>query len=350
MVLTLPQLCARLGIPVPTLAGRPVTIQGVSTLELASETDLCFAERLDQTARVATSHAGAILVPLDFPILAGPRLIRVPDPRAGFFGIAESFIPVPDTRGIHASAVIDGDAVLGEDVAVGACAVIAGGVRIGARCLIGPGCYLGPGVTLGADCRIEANATLHRDSRVGARCRIHSGAVIGGDGFGYQWDGQAHRKVPQLGRVEIEDDVEIGSNCCIDRATLGITRIRRGTKVDNLVQIAHNTDIGAHAILVAQAGVAGSATVGAGALIAGQVAISDHVEVGAGARVGGQSGVTRDVPAGAAVFGTPARPMRETFKELAALAQLPRLLKQFKVQRREIEALERRLAELERGR
>jgi UDP-3-O-[3-hydroxymyristoyl] glucosamine N-acyltransferase len=349
MVLALPQLCARLGLPAPHQdpADEPLEIRGVSTLELARETDLCFAERPDQADAVEESRAGAVLVPMDFPALAGPRLIRVAEPRTGFFQVAETFVPASEIRGIHPTAAIDRTAELGEDVAIGAFAVIAAGVRIADRCVIGPGCYLGPGVSLGSDCLIEANATLHRDSTLGERCIVHSGTVIGGDGFGYRWDGKSHRKVPQLGRVTIEDDVEIGCNCCVDRATLGVTRIGRGAKIDNLVQVAHNTDIGAHAILVSQCGVAGSSSVGDGAVIAGQVAVSDHVRVGAGARVGGQSGVTKDVPPGAAVFGTPARPMKDTLRELAALAQLPGLLKQFKEQRREMDDLRRRLAELE---
>ncbi len=347
MVLALDQLCARLGLPAPDCAEEPLEIRGVSTLDLARETDLCFAERPDQADAVEGSRAGAVLVPLDFPALAGPRLIRVPEPRGAFFRVAEAFVPASEVRGIHPTASIDRGAVLGEDVAVGAHATIAAGVRIDDRCVIGPGCYLGPGVTLGADCVIEANVTLHRDSTLGERCIVHSGTVIGGDGFGYRWDGKAHRKVPQLGRVTIEDEVEIGCNCCVDRATLGVTRIRRGAKIDNLVQIAHNADIGAHVILVSQCGVAGSSTVGDGAVIAGQVAVSDHVRVGAGARIGGQSGVTKDVPPGAAVFGTPARPMKNTLRELAALAQLPGLLKQLKEQRKEMDDLRRRLKALE---
>ena len=352
MVLDLPQLCALLQVPPPPpgSAQEPIQIRGVNTLELAQETDLCFAEHTNQADAVEASRAGAVVVPEDFPALAGPLLIRSSDARNGFFRVAESFAPLSEIQGIHRTAVIDRLAALGEDVAIGPCAVLAAGVRIGDRCVIGSGCYLGSGVTLGEDCVIEANVTLHRGSILGDRCMVHSGSVIGGDGFGFRWDGKAHRKVPQLGRVVIEDDVDIGCNCCVDRATLGETRIRRGTKIDNLVQVAHNTDIGAHVILVSQAGVAGSSTLGAGAVIAGQVAISDHVNVGAGARVGGQSGVTKDVPAGAAVFGTPARPMKDTLREMAALALLPRLLKQFKRQEQELTALRTRLDTLEQER
>ena len=347
MTLDLPQLCARLGLAPPRCAAEAPRIEGLSTLDLAGPTDLCFAERADQLDAVRASRAAAVLVPADFPDCERPTLIRVEAPRAGFFAIAEFFAPTLEIQGIHPSAVIDPTARLDAEVAVGACAVIGPDVHLGARTRVGPGCYLGRGVALGTDCLIEANVTILADSRLGSRCIIHAGSVIGGDGFGFRWDGQRHRKIPQLGRVEIEDDVELGCNCCVDRATLGVTRVRRGTKVDNLVQIAHNTDIGEHVILVSQSGVAGSSTLGAGVVVAGQVAISDHIEVGAGARIGGQSGVTKAVPPGATVFGTPARPMKDSLRELAALAQLPALLKDFRRQERELAELRMRLAALE---
>lgn len=338
MVLDLTQLCSLLQSPptAPGSASTPLEIRGVNTLELAGANEVCFAERADQVEVVAASRAAAVVVPQGFPDLAETLIIRSSEPRKAFFRVAEAFLPRSETQGVHPGAVIDPDAVLGDDVAVGPCAVIAAGVRVGDRSVIGPGSYLGPGVTLGADCVVEANVSIQWGSTLGDRCVVRSGSVIGGEGFGFEWDGQGHRKIPQLGRVVIEDDVDIGCNCCVDRATLGVTRIGHGAKVDNLVQVAHNTDIGAHVILVSQSGVAGSSRVGAGAVIAGQVAVSDHVSVGAGARVGGQSGVTKDVPAGAAVFGTPARPIKDTLRELAALAQLPGLLKQVKRQEQEL--------------
>jgi UDP-3-O-[3-hydroxymyristoyl] glucosamine N-acyltransferase len=287
---------------------------------------------------------------LDFPDLSGHLLIRTSAPRHSFFRVAELFTPGPEISGIHPSAVIDPSAFLGQGVALGPYAVVAAGVQVGDRSTVGAGCYLGPDVVLGTDCVIEPNVTIQRDCQLGDRCIVHSGAVIGGDGFGFSWDGTGHRKVPQLGRVVIEDDVDIGCNSCVDRATLGETRIRRGTKIDNLVQVAHNTDIGAHVILVSQAGVAGSSRVGTGAVIAGQVAISDHVNVGAGARVGGQSGVTKDVPEGATVFGTPARPIKQTLRELATLSELPPLLKQLKSQAQELVRLRERVTALEQER
>lgn len=341
MVLDIGQLCAPLGLS-PLSLGH-VSIRGLSTLEFAGETDLCFAERTDQADAVAASGAGAVLVPESFPELPGPLLIRVPEPRRSFFAIAELFVLPSEIEGIHPSAVIDPQASIGEAVAIGACAVIASGAHIGDHCVIGSGCFVGPHVSLGANCLIEANVTIHRNSTLGERCVVHSGTVIGGDGFGFAWDGLGHRKIPQLGRVVIEDDVDIGCNCCVDRATLGVTRIRRGARIDNLVQVAHNTDIGEHVILVSQAGVAGSSSIGSGAVIAGQVAISDHVKVGAGARVGGQSGVTKDVAPGAIVFGTPARPMKDTLRELAALAQLPALIKTIKAHEQELQTLRKQI-------
>lgn len=352
MVLNLTQICALLQVSLPASASAqaPLQIRGVNTLELAGVTDLCFAETVQQTDAVQASRAGAIIVPKHFPALRGPVLIRSPEPRKGFFRVAESFVLAYEIQGIHPSAVIDPTAILGTDVSVGPYAVIAAGAQVGDRCTIGPGCYLGPGVTLGTNCVIEVNVTLHRNSELGNRCTVHSGAVIGGDGFGFSWDGTGHRKIPQLGRVVVEDDVDIGCNCCVDRATLGETRIRCGAKIDNLVQVAHNTDIGQHVILVGQAGIAGSSTVGTGAVIAGQVAVSDHINIGPGARIGGQSGVTKDVAARATVFGTPARPLRNTLRELAALARLPGLIKKINQQTQELTTLRERLEALEQDR
>jgi UDP-3-O-[3-hydroxymyristoyl] glucosamine N-acyltransferase len=324
-------------------------ISGVNTLDQAGAQDLCFAEDASQAEAVASSSAALVLVGEAFPDVAGKRLLRVAEPRNLFFDIAAWFTPVSPCGGIHPSASIHPDARLDADVEVGACVVVDADTRIGSGSRIGPGSYLGTGVQIGKDCLIGANVSILRDSTLGDRCILHPGVRIGGDGFGFRWDGTAHRKVPQLGRVVIEDDVEIGCNSCVDRATLGITRIGRGTKIDNLVQVAHNVDIGPHSILVSQSGVAGSSRLGQGVVVAGQVAISDHVTVGDGARIGGQAGVVKDVPAGAAVFGTPARPVKQALRESAALVRLPALLKQVERQQQTIDRLECRLAELERA-
>ncbi|WP_322789183.1 UDP-3-O-(3-hydroxymyristoyl)glucosamine N-acyltransferase [Thiohalocapsa halophila] len=320
------------------------SISGVADLAVATATELCFAERAEQAGAVAASAAIVVIVPLDFPQLAGKVLVRSAEPRQVFFTMAERFLPPQPPPGIHPAAHVDPAAALGKGVSVGAGAAIGAGAVIGDRAVIGGGVQIGADVQIGEDCLIEPNVTILRGSRIGDRCALRAGAVIGSDGFGFAWDGRRHRKIPQLGRVVLEDDVDIGCNSCVDRATLGETRVRRGTKVDNLVQIAHNTDIGEHVILVSQSGVAGSSRLGTGAIIAGQVAVSDHVTVGAGVRVGGQSGVTKDVPAGATVFGTPARAMKQTLRELGALAQLPELLRRVKRQEQALTALNRRLA------
>lgn len=322
-------------------------IHGVNTLDQAGSQDLCFAEEASQADAVASSAAALVLVGEGFPEVLGKRLLRVAEPRNLFFEIADWFAPVAASQGIHPSASVHPTARLGEDVEVGAGAVIDADTCVGSGSRIGPGSYLGIGVRIGSDCRIGSNVSILRDSTLGDRCILHPGVRIGGDGFGFRWDGTAHRKIPQLGQVVIEDDVEIGCNSCVDRATLGMTRIGRGTKIDNLVQVAHNVDIGPHSILVSQSGVAGSSRLGQGVVVAGQVAISDHVTIGDGARIGGQAGVVKDIPAGVAVFGTPARPVKQALRESAALIRLPALLKQVERQQQTIDRLERRLADLD---
>ncbi|NEV60830.1 UDP-3-O-(3-hydroxymyristoyl)glucosamine N-acyltransferase [Thiorhodococcus minor] len=345
MILSCADLCRQLDLPPPTPPLPDLT--GVATLAAAAPGDLCFVEALDQHGAIAASAAAVVLAPLDFPEPIPRNVIRVPKPREAFFTIAERFLPPPDYSGIHPDASIDPTAALGSQVTIAPGAVLAAGVSLGDGSVIGPGVYLGPCVEVGRHCVIHANVTVQRDTRIGDRCIIHSGARIGGDGFGYQWDGSGHRKVPQLGRVVIEDDCELGSNVCVDRATLGATTVGRGSKIDNLVQIAHNVRLGEHVIMVAQSGIAGSTRIGTGCIIAGQAAISDHLRIGDGARVGGQAGVTNDVAPGAAVNGTPARAVGRNLREQAALGRLPTLLKQVKRQQQLIATLESRLAQLE---
>jgi len=345
MTLTCDELCQRLDLAAPETRWADIT--GVATLADATGDDLCFVESADQHEAVLASAAAVVLAPLDYPEPAPSRVIRVAEPRRAFFALAEAFIPPPDYHGIHADASIDPTAMLGRGVTVAPGAVVAAGVQVGDRSMIGPNVYLGPGVAIGQDCRLHANVSVQRQTRIGDRCVIHSGTSIGGDGFGYQWDRSGHRKVPQLGRVVIEDDCELGCNVCVDRATLGTTVVGRGSKIDNLVQIAHNVQLGEHVIMVAQSGIAGSTRIGTGCIIAGQAAITDHLEIGAGARIGGQAGVTNDVEPGAAITGTPARPVTQNLREQAALGRLPDLVKQVRRQQRVIEALEARLAQLE---
>jgi UDP-3-O-[3-hydroxymyristoyl] glucosamine N-acyltransferase len=213
---------------------------------------------------------------------------------------------------------------------------------VGQRTRIAEGAFVGEGAEVGDDCLLHPNAVVRERCIIGSRCILHSGVVVGSDGFGYVWDGTAHRKIPQVGIVRIGDDVEIGANSAIDRATLGETRIGRGTKIDNLVQVGHNVVVGEDAILCGQAGIAGSARLEDRVTLAGQVGVNDHVTVGKGAVATGQAGVTGSVAAGAVVSGMPAAPHREFLRSAAIVARLPELA-------RRLEELERRLARFEKG-
>jgi len=240
------------------------------------------------------------------------------------------------------AAVVAADAQLGPDVTIGPCAVIESQVIIGPRTRVLAGATVGARARIGASSILHPGVTIYPDCVVGDRVIIHSGVVIGSDGFGYATEDGVHLKIPHLGRVVIEDDVEIGANTTIDRGTLGETRIGRGTKIDNLVQVAHNVSIGEGAILVAQVGVGGSATIGPGAMLAGQSGVVDHQAVGARAIVLGRSGVTKDVPPGAMVSGFPARDHHEELRVQAAVRRLSDLIAR-------VEALEARLASRQRG-
>jgi UDP-3-O-[3-hydroxymyristoyl] glucosamine N-acyltransferase len=347
MHLELSDICRR--VPLAYDGGTDILIQGVNSLAAAGPGEMAFAEAQTPAAEVEASGAAAVVVGPGFDAVPGRRLLSSTNPRLTFVQVSELFLVPEPFTGVDPRAAVASSAILGEGVSVGPCAVVGAGASIGPRTRIGPGAVIGHGVSIGADCLIGPNVSVLAQARVGDRCTLHAGVTVGGDGFGFVWAGDHHHKVPQLGTVVIEDDVEIGCNTCVDRATFGTTRVGRGTKIDNLVQVAHNVDIGEHVILVSQAGLAGSVAVGRGAMLSGQVAVTDHVRVGAGARIGGQSGVTGDVDAGATFFGTPARPVKQAFREQAALARLPELLKTVRRQEATIQALGLRLQALEDG-
>jgi UDP-3-O-[3-hydroxymyristoyl] glucosamine N-acyltransferase len=223
---------------------------------------------------------------------------------------------------------------------VGPLAVVEAGAVVGPRSRVGALSFVGAGAVLGEDVRLYPRVVVREGVRIGDRVIVHSGAVLGADGFGYAFDGRAHRKIPQVGGLRIEDDVEIGANTTIDRATLGDTVVRRGTKIDNLVQIGHNCDVGEDVILVSQVGIAGSSRVGNRAMLAGQVGVADHVTIGAGAILTAKSGVPNDVPAGEVWGGLPSRPVADTRRIWASETKLPELIKR-------VRALEKRVRELE---
>lgn len=321
---------------------RDVSITGVNDLRLAQPGDIAFAEHERYLEAAKASQASALVVTQDFPDLPGKNVLRVKAPRQSFVQIMALFEEqVRPFDGIHPTAVIAEQGVcIGEDVTIGEHVVIREQVKLGNGTVIDSGVHVGAGVALGQQCIIGPNVVLQRATRIGNRVTIHAGSVIGGDGFGYVWTGDHHRKIPQLGTVQIDDDVEIGCNVCIDRATFGVTRIHRGTKIDNLVQIAHNNDIGAHCILVSQVGLAGSVSLEDNVTLAGQVGVADHITIGRGATAAARTGVSKDIKPGEVSWGAPNRPMKQVLRELASLSRLPSLFKQVRALAERIAALE----------
>ena len=315
-----------------------LVLTGLRGLDEAGPSDLSFVADDRRGAAVAATRAGALLVPSERAAGGRPAVV-VPSPLGALAAFLEARFPRPRPRpGVAPGARVDRSARLGKDVSVAAGATIGPRTRVGARTVVSPGAFVGADVEIGEDSCLHANAVVLDGCRLGARCVLHAGAVIGSDGFGYVWDGERHRKIPQVGIVRLEDDVEVGANAAIDRATLGETVVGRGTKIDNLVQIGHNVVVGEHSLLCGQAGVAGSAKIGRRVTLAGQAGIADHATIGDGAICTAQSGIVTGarVEAGAVVSGMPAAPHREFLKRSAWIARLPELA-------RRVEALERRL-------
>jgi len=334
---TLGQLAQALGA---TLEGDPRRlVTGVAPLESAGPHEVSFLTNARYTEAAKASRAGAFVAGTDAAGLPAP-VLRVRAPQQALVDLLNLFHPPsPVVPGVHPTAVVAADAWIDATAAVGAHAVVEADARIGARVHVGALAYVGAGVEIGEDCALGPHVALLAGVRLGRRVVVHPGAVIGADGFGFAFDGAQHRKVPQTGGVLIEDDVEIGANTTIDRATFGDTIVRRGTKIDNLVQIGHNVEVGEHSILVAQVGVSGSSRLGRGVVLAGQVGIADHVTVGDGVLVGAQGGVPSSLEAGGKFLGTPARPMLEAKRIMAAETRLPELLRRVRALERALEAL-----------
>jgi UDP-3-O-[3-hydroxymyristoyl] glucosamine N-acyltransferase len=306
-------------------AGRE--IRDVAALLSAGPEELAFAEGQRSLAQAKQSRAGCILA-AEGAALEGRTWIAVRSPKAAFVRAAQVLRPPrPLAPGIHPTAIIDASAEIAPDVSVGPYGVIESGVKVGPGTQLGAGVYLGQNVLVGAQCVLYPRVTLYAGARLGDRVILHAGVVIGSDGFGYVFSDGRHEKFPQLGSVEIEDDVEIGSNSTVDRGSLGVTSIGQGSKIDNLVQIAHNVRIGRHAVIAAQTGISGSAEIGDYVVMAGQVGLGERARIEDRAVIGGQAGVLpgKTVRAGSTVWGTPARAFDEVKKIYAHLADLPAL-------------------------
>jgi len=319
-------------------------ISGFSGIKEAKENELTFLGNPKYEPLLGDTQAGVILVPRQISC-PGKTLIRVDSPSISFAQVINHLLKdAPDHKphGIHPTAVVAPGARLAPGVAVGAHTVIEDGAVIAEGSVIFANCYVGHGTQLGKNCLIYPQVVLREGTVVGDRVIIHSGTVVGSDGFGFVTVDGKHMKIPQVGTVLIEDDVEIGANVTIDRARFDKTTIGEGTKIDNLVQIAHNVTIGKHCLIVAQSGIAGSTKLGNYVILAAQAGLVGHIDIGDGAIVTAQSGVSRSIKAGEQVFGSPAQPLKTAFRNNAHIQRLDKYVETIKDLKKRIEELEKK--------
>ena len=330
-------------IGIPACEDQDLVLNGVGSLNTARGDEISFLGNPRYSPQLATTSAGAVLVPgSGFSAAEGCRLIEVENPSAAFSRLVDFFQPevLSFEPGISPSAIIaEGAVVDAAEVSVGAGAIIESGAKIGRGTTIGAGCVIGRGVEIGQDCLLYANVTIREFCLIGDRVILQPGVVLGSDGYGFEFVEGKHRKVPQVGIVEIANDVEVGANTTIDRARFGKTYIGEGTKIDNLVQIAHNVEIGRHCLIVAQVGIAGSTRIGNYVTVAAQSGISGHLEIGDHVVLAAKSAVLKNLPKAGAYMGVPARPMVMEQKKMALVSRLPKLVK-------EVQELKKKLEEL----
>jgi len=320
-----------------------VRIGSVSELDTAGDGDLTYAEPRF-VDRIAGCRASCVLVGTDTEpsLLTGRTSIGVPNPKAAFARAARWLMPPPvPPPGVHPTAIIGDGVDLGHRVHVGAYTVIDDGVRVGNNTAIHSGCYIAGGCQIGSDCTIHANTVLYAGVEIGDRVVLHAGVVLGSDGFGYVREDDGYVQFPQLGKIRLEDDVDVGANSTLDRGSLGRTLVEQGAKIDNLVHVAHNVRIGKRTVIAAQTGVSGSCDIGSDAVIAGQVGIADHVRIDDGAIVGAQCGIPsgKRVRAGKVFWGTPARPLDDIKVQQAHISRLPKMAAELASLRAEVDRL-----------
>lgn len=309
------------------LIGDPAQkITGAASLAEATDGEISFFGNPKYIAQLRKTRAAAVFVPLDFSEQIAAAQIRVSNPAKAFEQVVLKVAPKPIefVPGIHPTAIVDQSARLGKRVSIQPYAVIEPDARIGDDTVVGSGTYIGHGTVVGRNCTIYPRVTIRERTQIGDRVVIHSGVVIGADGFGFEPAQGRYEKVPQLGIVQIDDDVEIGANTTIDRARFGRTWIQEGAKIDNLVQVAHNVVVGKNSIIAAQTGIAGSVRIGQQVLIGGQAGIIGHVEIGDKTAIGAQSGVSKDI-SGGAWWMTPAAPLHEAKEQMAWVRRLGKL-------------------------
>jgi UDP-3-O-[3-hydroxymyristoyl] glucosamine N-acyltransferase len=325
-----------------------MTFRGVASLDEANPDDITFLANPKYERHLASTRARVVIVSADTVVPPTLVPLRVRDPYFAFLTILHLFNTrssrmIADNRDERAS--VHPTAVIGANVSLGPCAVIGERVTVGDNTVIGPCSVILSGSVVGKDCVFSPNVTIMDGCTVGDRVILHAGVVIGSDGFGFAPQDGKYHKIPQIGTVSIGNDVEIGANSCIDRAAFGVTIVRDGTKIDNLVQVAHNVRIGSHTVIASQVGISGSTSIGNWVRMGGQAGLAGHIAVGDGATVGAQAGVTKDVPAGETVSGYPAKNHMHAMRLEAALRYLPDLMKKVKEQERRIAELEKRIKE-----
>lgn len=318
-----------------------IEVAGPASLDEAEAGHVSFLAQANYVRKLDTTRATAVVVARDLAVDRDDLvLLRCDDPELAFTEVVLAFAPAIPTPapGVHPDASVDESARVDPDASVAAQASVGPDAEIGAGAVLHPGARVGASARIGAGTVLHPNVVVYPHCVVGERCVLHAGVVIGADGLGFRFEGGAWIKTPQVGNVVVEDDVEIGANTAIDCARFGSTRIGAGTKIDNLVHLAHNVQVGRSSLILAQVGVAGSTAIGNGVVLAGQVGVAGHVNIGDGVRVAAQSGVSKDVPPGQELFGTPAGPRRETIRKKIAIDKAPAQIAELRAEFAELHA------------